>query len=46
MNSFDDDELSIQLCKFGGPIVLFICTPIVTWILIAVTKSLSMLVNL
>lgn len=39
MNIFDDEELSVKICKFGGPLVLFICTPAYVWIIFKVAKK-------
>jgi hypothetical protein len=38
MSLSGDDELTIKICKFGGPLVLFICAPIYVYILISVYK--------
>jgi hypothetical protein len=39
LNLFDDEELTVKMCKFGGPLVLFVCAPVYTWILFSVTKK-------
>jgi hypothetical protein len=42
MNLLNDEDLTIKICKFGGPLVLFICSPLYVWILVAVyTKDLE-----
>jgi hypothetical protein len=32
MSLFDDEEMTIGICKVGGPLVLFICVPVIMWI--------------
>lgn len=39
MSLFDDEELTIKMCKFGGPLVLFVCVPVYAWILFSITKK-------
>jgi hypothetical protein len=39
MGTKDDDELTISLCKFGGPLVLFGFTPTIAWIFWKVTQK-------
>jgi hypothetical protein len=34
---FDDNELTVKICKLGGPLVLFLCTPVYTYILFSIT---------
>jgi hypothetical protein len=39
MNLLNDEELTINICKFGGPLVLFICSPTYVWILVSVYRK-------
>jgi hypothetical protein len=34
-----DDELTIKICRFGGPLVLFICAPIYILIMVSVYRQ-------
>jgi hypothetical protein len=39
VNLLDDEELTTKICKFGGPLVLFICSPLMGWILWKVAQK-------
>ena len=37
MNLINDEELTIKICKFAGPLVLFIISPLSAYFLISVS---------